>query len=110
MNAGEVQIKLGDETLTLRSTLRAAKEINSVLGNYTEAFRKVLAYDLSAFVAVVAAGAGKTTREVELAVHSAGLPDLLKPVTDYLGLLSNGGRPLVAADVANPGDGNEGEA
>ena len=87
-NSGEVETPIG----TLRCTLRAAKTVNKVCGSFSEAFARVQALDFDACTVVVAAGMGKSTTAVEDDVFRTGLPDLLQPLTEYLILLSNGGR------------------
>jgi len=77
----------------LRCSLRAAKEINLVFGSYGAAYKRITEYDFGAYIAIVAAGLGKSGKEVEVDVYNVGMPDLVRPLTDFLGLLSNGGRP-----------------
>lgn len=103
-NQGDVEITLGDAKATLRCTVRAAKEVDVFFGDYSTAFRKLIAYNFAAYVAIVAAGLGKSHKEVEDSVFQTGLIDLVKPLSEYLGLLSNGGRkpsdtPAVAKDA-----------
>lgn len=105
-NAGEIDITLADGSATLRSSLRAAKEVNAMFGDYQAAFKRLAAYDFSAYVAIVASGLGKQPRDVEERVYGVGLPSLTKPLSDFVALLSNGGRPLVAAsEGATSGEG-----
>jgi len=77
--------------------------INSIFGSYTAAFRKLAEYDMSAYVSIVATALGKPMKEVEADVYAAGLPDLVAPLTTYLNLLANGGRP--PAETTAPGEG-----
>jgi hypothetical protein len=88
---GEVEFILDGKSETLRSTLRAAKAVNS-MGGFQEAWRRLAAMDLEAYVAVVAAGLGKTMQEVEGAVFRTGLPQLSEPAALFVGYLANGGK------------------
>jgi hypothetical protein len=92
---GEVDIKLGEDTHTLRCTVRAWEEINALFGSYTEAYRQLATLNSAAYISIVAAGLGKPPKEIKSAVYAAGMSDLVGPLTKYLTLLSNGGREPV---------------
>jgi len=89
----DVSITLNGRAETLRCTLRAAKLVNAA-GGFAEALRRLAGFDLDAYVAIVAAGLGKKPSDVEDAVYEAGLPNLTEALSEYVGLLSNGGRPF----------------
>lgn len=72
-----------------------------------EAIRRLETVDFSAFVAIVAAGLGKKRSDVEDDVYEIGMPDLTQPLSEYVTLLANGGRPIKAP---SKGDAPEGEA
>ena len=99
----EVEIDLNGKTETLRCTLKAAKLVNSG-GGYGEVLRKLAVFDHDAYVHVVAAGMGKKPGDVEDAVYRAGLPSLTEPLSEYVMLLANGGRPLVATEENPAGE------
>jgi hypothetical protein len=103
----ETPVTLNSQVFQLKCTLRALKEVNARFGNFTNAYRKLTEFDFDAYSAIVAAGLGKTIRDVEADVFRTGMPDLVKPCTDFLNLLSNGGRPMDTADEeeAKPGEG-----
>jgi len=103
LDHGEVDTPLG----TLRCTLRAAKEVSAYFGDYLDAFRKLATFNHDAYVAIVAAGLGKSRKDVEKDVYEAGLPNLTESLSDYVGLLSNGGKPATVDDAGKP---NTGEA
>ncbi|MCW2228091.1 hypothetical protein [Bradyrhizobium elkanii] len=105
MGVGEVEITLGDKTVTLRSSLGAAKRV-SAAGGYTNVMEKLMAYDMSYFVTVVSAGLNKKPMEVEEDVYKTGLPNLVADLVTYVGYLANGGRP---ADMSS-GEKETGEA
>ena len=89
----DVEITLNGEHVTLRCTIRAVREITAAFGNYMEAFKRLAEFDHGAYVAIVAAGIGKKRSEVDEDVFKTGLPVLTGPLSDYVGLLSRGGRP-----------------
>jgi hypothetical protein len=99
-----IYIVIGGERLALRCTLGAAKEINAFFGSYTAAFRRLQEFDLAAYSAVVSYGTGKPLKDVENAVWQCGMPDLVRPLSDYLGLLSNGGRALTDTEDSKKGN------
>lgn len=90
-NQGEVDIALG----TMRCTLRASKEVCAYFGNFINANQRVVNLEHDAIVAVVAAGLGVPSKEIEEAVFEAGLLNLSASVRKYLDLLANGGREYV---------------
>ena len=93
MANGDVSITLDGQPVTLRCTLRAATEVTATFGSYTEVYRRLASLDHRANVLVVAAGLGKDPKDVEGQVYRTGLHGLVKPLTEYITLLSNGGRP-----------------
>lgn len=92
MAQGEVTITLDGSEETLKSTLRAARDVNSACGGFIEAYRKLMAFDFDVYVAIVAAGLGKKRQDVEEAVFKTGLASLSEPLAEFVGYLSNGGR------------------
>ena len=93
----EVEIVLGSgdtaKTETLVCSPRAAKRVNT-LGGMAETLRRLAVFDMDAYTVVIAAGLNKNPESVENSVYSAGLVDLLEPLSTYVKLLANGGRPL----------------
>jgi hypothetical protein len=101
---GDVEITLNGEAHTLRCTLRAAKTVNAYFGDYPTAFRKIGELGQDAFFVVIAAGLNKKVNEVEEAVYSTGLPPLVDPLLEYIGLLANGGKPVQEEGTAPVGE------
>lgn len=97
------RIKLDGENVNLRINRRAADEITAYFGNYLEAFRKLAEFDANAYYAIVAAGLGKKLSDVRDEVFRTGLPSLTADLSDYVSLLSRGGRPEVEDKDAAPG-------
>lgn len=94
----EIRCDLNGESIVLKCTIRAVKEITATFGSYTEAFARLGAFDHSAYVAIVAAGTGKKRAEVEDDVFAQGVDKLIAPLSDYIGLLTRGGRPETSED------------
>jgi hypothetical protein len=99
----DVEITLGSEPVTLRCTLRAAKRVNAGVG-FAEILRKLAVFDQDAYVAVVAAGLDKKPADVEDAVFATGLTNLTEPLSEYVALLANGGRPVKTAETGGTGE------
>ena len=89
---GEIDSPVG----TLKSTLRAARQISGSAGGFTETFRLLATFDLDTYIAVAAAGLGKKPADVEDKVYEVGLPNLVESFSKYVEYLSNGGKPLKA--------------
>lgn len=93
----DIEIELGGETFALRCTLGAFKDVNGHFGGFVKAFQKLAEVDIDAIAFMMAAGVGKqrNTKERERIVEKlfeGGLDDVLPKVTEYLGLLSAGGK------------------
>lgn len=97
-----IKVTLDGRGETLRPTLRAAREVNAGFGSFTEAYRKLAAFDLEAYIVIVAAGLGKKPKDVEETVYRNGLPDLTEPLSEFVTLLANGGRPPVKPEETPP--------
>ena len=104
MAAGDVSITLDGKPFVLRSTLGAAETVNAAFGSFTAAYERVGKFDFSAFVVIIAAGTDKPTKEIKSAVFKNGMTDLVKPISEYLTLLSNGGRPATEAEGDDKGE------
>ena len=97
-----VAITLDGAPVTLRYTLGASKRIDSQFGDFGKAMNRIINFNFDAFPKVVAAALGKEVRDVEDAVFAAGIDSLLRPLSEYLAWLSNGGRapnPVAVQDA-----------
>lgn len=98
LGAGNVAIILDGEDAVLRPSLKAAQTISKQSGGIIAAVQAVGRFDFETIVAVIALGLGVSqAREVQsLAekVYSTGLTDLVEPVTKFLTIIANGGRPI----------------
>ncbi|ABS68941.1 conserved hypothetical protein [Xanthobacter versatilis] len=91
-NPGEVEVTLDGKAFVLRSTLRAAKEVSASAGGFIGAYQRLAAFDFSTYVAIVAAGLGKRSSDVEDAVYATGIAPLSAPLSRFVQLLANGGK------------------
>jgi hypothetical protein len=99
LGAGNVEIELDGETVVLKPTLRAAQTISRQNGGILGAVDRVSKFDLDTLTQVVALGLNATGKDAETIpdkVWSTGMTDLVGPVTRYLSILANGGRPVKA--------------
>lgn len=95
--AGTVTIKLGEEELMLKPSLAAAQNVSRYCEGYTKAFAMVGAVDFDAITFIVAEGVGKHDaagrKEIAAKIYDAGMVSLAGPVSQFLSLLVNGGKP-----------------
>lgn len=108
LGSGNVEIELDGEAVTLRPTLQAAQAISRQSGGIIGAVNAVGRFEFDVIVAVVTLGLGLTgneAKEVPGRVWRTGLSDLIGPVSTYLTILANGGRPVSTGgeeDTENP--------
>lgn len=100
LGAGNVVITLDGEETVLRPSLKAAQTISKQSGGIIAAVQAVSRFDFETIVSVIALGTGVSqAREVQALaekVYSSGLTDLVEPVTRFLTIVANGGRPVAA--------------
>lgn len=101
IGSGNVTITLDGEDVVLKPSLKAAQTISKTSGGIISAVQAVGRFDFETMVTVIALGLGKTgTRDVqELAekVYTTGVTELVEPVTKFLTIIANGGRPVETA-------------
>ncbi|TPN26629.1 hypothetical protein FKO01_25485 [Mesorhizobium sp. B2-3-3] len=103
LGAGNVEIELDGDTVVLRPSLMAAQAISRQSGGISSAVRAVGNYDFDVIVSVVTLGLGLTgneAKEVPNRVYRTGLTDLVGPVSTYLTIIANGGRPMSGGEEA----------
>lgn len=106
--AGNVEITLGGEQLTLRPTLQAALTVSRQGGGIRGAMTRAMDMDLDTLVMVIRAGIGtdeaKRLKNLDTMVFEAGLTDaggaVVSRVMEFLANLARGGRPVDAVDGA----------
>lgn len=101
LGAGNVDITLDGEAVTLKPTLKAAQTLSRQTDGLMGAIERVTRFDLDTITSVVALGTGREVKEVADAVWRTGVSDLAPSAIKYLGILANGGRP---ADGSNGGE------
>lgn len=98
LGAGNVDLVLEGETVTLRPTLRAAQVLSKQSGGLMAAVQAVAKFDIEVMVSVIALGLSVTNpRDVNALaekVWATGMTELVEPVTNFLTILANGGRPF----------------
>lgn len=97
LGAGNVDITLDGEPAVLRPSLQAAQSISRQNGGISGAVRAVGQFDFDAIVSVVTLGLGVTgaeAKEIPNKVWKTGLTELVGPVSSFLTILANGGRPI----------------
>ena len=107
INEGDVVIRLNGDEIVLRPTLKALSAISSN-GGLGKVRQAIVDQDLSTIVSVILHGANmagvRAGRDVPEAVFRNGLnTELLVGLLNYVGVLSNGGKPMpddVAAAAA----------
>ena len=106
-----VELALGDRTLVLTPTLRAAQEINRRCGSLSGALQGIAQLNLETFAAVIRAGAKLTdaqAKEVEEELFAFGLAKATGPLARFLTLLLNGGRDPDAEERKPAGESSGG--
>ncbi len=98
-NHGTVEVTVGDDTFTLKPTLKAMKAIEGRFGGILPAMQSLGAANLSTIAFIIAVGTGVnlakkgTLDPIEEAVFEAGLNDVGVQVLPYLqGFLNPAGK------------------
>lgn len=98
IGAGNVEIDIAGNIYTLRPTLKAAQGVSRRFDGITGAYARIAAGDLDAITAIVNFGLGyegKDATRMESEVFEAGITDMIAPVSRFISVLANGGRPPV---------------
>jgi len=97
LGAGNVEIELDGETVVLKPSLNACQTVSRQSGGISAAVAAVGRFDFDTVVSVVTLGLGATgsdAKAIPEKVWRTGLTDLVGPVTKYLTIIANGGRPV----------------
>jgi hypothetical protein len=100
---GDVEIELNGKPAKLRFGVQQFKKIGAICP-FMEVLRRIANLDVGMIVAVVAAGTGKTAKEVEGDVFETGMAKLVNSVSEYVVRLLNGGKPLPVDEVKTLND------
>lgn len=112
LEASGVEIQLGGETRELQVTVKAATQINRLMGGgIAQVANRLPLLDLDIYVAIVRIGLGlamnsKEGQAVEELVFKEGMNELLVPLSEYISLITTGGKRRPAykdGDVDKPG-------
>lgn len=99
ITSGQVSAPLGGDTVTLIPSIEAITSISRVFGGVDPAAKRVLALDIEAHATIITLGAGLKgveARGVAGHLYRQGIDQTVLPLTNYLLILRNGGRPLDA--------------
>lgn len=99
MKQGEMELQLGPDKITLRATPHALRIVLSKHEDLRTALQRVymmndsIMYDI--IEAAVSDGKKAINREaLQANVFEYGIINLIEPLTEYLMLLANGGKPV----------------
>lgn len=93
LGAGDIQIELDGETVTLRPTLRAAQAISRMSGGFVATVEALTKFDLDMLTAVIALGLGKEPKDIAEGVWRTGVSNLAPKAITFVTIIANGGRP-----------------
>lgn len=98
MGAGDVPITIGGQEYVLKPTLKAAQELsrNDGIGRMVQ---RCATLEIDAVVQVIAAGLGRTSKDLPEKVYETGLRLLAPACITFLTNLSNGGRPITEEEL-----------
>lgn len=110
LGSGNVELTLGDDSLTLKPTLSAMQRISRQYGGLREALARIQALDFEALVFVVTVGAGlkgDEAKDLPDKVFKATVAEVTASAVDFIVVLLNGGRPVDDAPADEDASGNE---
>lgn len=106
MNLGEVVVVLNKEELVLKPTYQAASRISNQFNGFRDARLALVAENFDAVVFILRIGLnlnGSDARELPERVYKNGITaELLIPMIEYIGVLANGGRPVLENQETEP--------
>ena len=91
----DVVTKLDGKPVTLRPTLKAARQV-SAAGGFQNVVNRLQSGDLEYYILVTAAGLDKSKDSVAAGVYRTGLPALASDLVKFCNLCANGGKPYRA--------------
>lgn len=114
LNPGDVVIKVNGVDYTLKPSLRALDGISSTFSGLAKAREALVAQDFNSVISVIRLGLNLNNPQANLMreqVYQNGLTaDLLIPLLTYLGVLSNGGKPMPDMPTGDEDASTEGNA
>lgn len=110
MNDHAVEIEVDGETFTLVPTLQAAQALSRHFGGFTGMIGAMRKVDIDDQVAVIQVGAGLNVKAAgdlwERLWRSGDYQRVAGPLSEYMGLLINGGKPLEPSKAGSKAEGN----
>jgi hypothetical protein len=113
---GQMDLKLGGETVVLTANLFAGRAICRHFGGVQAALNRVAAGDIEAFIVIVRAGLGikadadAKAQDIDERVFRGGILSLTSPLTEFLLSVANGGRPVGGAEPEAAGPPGKGDS
>lgn len=101
IGAGDVPITIDGQEYVLKPTLRAAQELCRNEG-ITMLLTRCANLEMETLRRVIAAGLGRSSRDLEEKLFKTGLRNVSGPCVDFLVNLSNGGMPVKKEDQEPP--------
>lgn len=106
LNSGEVELFLDGARAVLKPTARAALMISQFCGGLREAGLRLGRYDIETINFVIGTGlnlSDRDSKDLPDRIFRSGYQDLASPLIRFVGMLSNGGRPI-DGDEERPGN------
>jgi hypothetical protein len=106
LGAGNVEIELDGEKVTLKPSLRVAQTISRNASGISGAMDAVNRFDFDMVVGVIALGLNISGREADALpakVYETGMTNLVGPVSRFLAIVANGGREPSLTDGGEEG-------
>lgn len=94
LGAGNVEVKLDGQTVTLRPSLAAAQAISRREGGIMATVQAIARFDFDALSYVIAHGLGQSQAETAEKVWTTGISALAPKAIEFCTILANGGRPV----------------
>lgn len=94
-DAGNIELELDGQKVTLRPTLEACITISRLHGGANAAIERCMRMDWDTIRAVIVAGIGRNAKELDQLIFKTGVFALSAPCIDFITIVNNGGRPPI---------------
>lgn len=102
--AGNIPVTIDGEELVLRPTMEACTALSRVAGGLGGLQQKLQAVDFDTIHLIVTYGLGYKPpgpRELQAKIYRSGLLNMVKPCSDFVTIVWNGGQPLADEDAGD---------
>lgn len=110
IGAGDVEIELDGETIVLKPSLGACQALCRAPGGLYRATPydapsvadRLTAFDLDTMALIIRAGLGLgpgAVKDLEEKIYNTGLLNLRLPLSNFVGIVANGGRPPIQLET-----------